>query len=425
MFHNQFVEQIVERKMARAPSRLTHQTVKSLTKPGTYSDGGGLVLRVKAGGGKFWVMRYSLNYVAHEMGLGSVRDVSLREARERAGDARKLLAVGEDPLAQRKADIDAERLEAARAMSFRQCADAYIKAHSPSWKNPKHRQQWPNTLRDYAFPIFGPLPVANIDTGLVLKALEPIWTKKRETASRLRGRIEAILDWAIARGYRQGPNPALWRGHLAHLLPTQSRIATVRHHPALPYADIQAFMMKLREQKGSGARCLEFVILTAARSGEARGATWAEIDLGARLWTVPGERMKAGREHRVPLSDLAVELLKKMLELREGDLVFPSAKRGKPISDMTMGKALKAMKRPDVTTHGFRSTFRDWVSEQTSYPGEMAEMALAHTIGNKVEAAYRRGDLFEKRRRLMADWAVYCSTPHKSAANVTPIRAGA
>ncbi|MDR3499938.1 MAG: integrase arm-type DNA-binding domain-containing protein [Parvibaculum sp.] len=410
--------------MAHVTSRLTKRTIDSLSKPGTYADGGGLVLRVKPNGGKFWVMRYSLNHSAREMGLGSVRDVSLKDAREAAGAAHKLLAVGLDPLAQRKAEADAQRLDAARAMSFRQCAEAFIKAHSPSWKNPKHRQQWPNSLRDYAFPIFGDLPVADIDTGLVLKALEPIWSTKRETAGRVRGRIEAVLDWAIARGYRQGPNPALWRGHLAHLLATRSK-ATVKHHPALPYADMPAFMMKLRERKGSGARCLEFVILTAARSGEARGATWDEIDLDAAVWIVPGSRMKAGKEHRVPLSDAAIALLKSMAELREGTLVFPSAKRGKPISDMTMGKTLKGMDRPDITAHGFRSTFRDWVSEQTSYPGEMAEMALAHTIGNKVEAAYRRGDLFEKRRRLMADWADYCSKPRSAGATVTPIRAGA
>jgi integrase len=410
--------------MAHTTSRLTVRTIASLTKPGTYTDGGGLVVRVKPGGGKFWVMRYALNKVSREMGLGSVRDVPLKDARQAAAAARKLLAVGVDPLTQRKATLDAERLEAARAMSFKECAETYIKAHSPSWRNPKHRQQWTNSLRDYAFPIFGKLPVADIDTSLVLKALEPIWAKKPETARRVRCRIESVLDWAKTREYRKGENPARWRGHLGNLLPARGK-SPVKHHPALPYADMQAFMVKLREEKGSGARCLEFVILSAARSGEARGATWAEIDLDAAHWTVPGSRMKAGREHRVPLSNAAIDLLKTMQKLREGDLVFPSAKRGKPISDMTMGKTLKSMGRPDITTHGFRSTFRDWVSEQTAYPGEMAEMALAHTIGNKVEAAYRRGDLFEKRRRLMADWADYCDKPRTAGATVTPIRAGA
>jgi integrase len=410
--------------MARTTSRLNVRTIASLTKPGTYADGGGLVLRIKPGGGKFWVMRYSLNQTAREMGFGSVRDVSLKDARDAAGAARKLLATGEDPLAQRKAAVDAQRLKAARGMSFQQCAEAFIVTHSPSWKNPKHRQQWPNSLRDYAYPAFGNLAVADIDTGLVLKALEPIWTTKRETASRVRGRIEAVLDWAIARGFRQGPNPALWRGHLAHLLAARSK-ANVKHHPALSYADMPGFMMKLRRQRGIGARCLEFAILTAARSGEARGATWSELDLDAGLWTVPGNRMKANREHRVPLSDTAVDLLRAMVELRQNDLVFPSARLGKPISDMTVGKTLKAMGRSDITAHGFRSTFRDWVSERTGYPGEVAEMALAHTIGNKVEAAYRRGDLFEKRRRLMADWANHCSEPRKADGNVTPMRASA
>jgi len=327
---------------------------------------------------------------------------------------------GVDPIEARRAHRDQKRLEAAKAMTFEACAIAYTEAHNAGWRNAKHRDQWRNTLTSYACPVFGSLPVQSIDVGLVMKTLEPIWHTKPETASRLRGRIEAILDWATVRSYRTGENPARWRGHLDKLLPARSKVQKVKHHPALPYNEMADFIAALRNQEGIAARALEFLILTAARTGEVIGAPWDEVDLDGKLWAVAGTRMKAGREHRVPLSAAAMVVLEQMKEIRESDFVFSGGKKGKPLSNMAMLAVLKRMERGDLTAHGFRSTFRDWAAECTNFPREVVEMALAHTIESKVEAAYRRGDLFQKRRQLMEAWARFCVTT-RSRSEVAPI----
>jgi integrase len=326
------------------------------------------------------------------------------------------------------AQADAQQT-AILAMTFRAVTNAYLAAHEAGWRNPKHRAQWRATLKTYVFPHFGELPVADVNTGHVMAALEPIWREKAETASRLRGRIEAVLDYAAARGWRTGENPARWRGHIANLLPRRSKIARVEHHAALPWQDISAFLIDLRSRDGLGARALEFAILTAARTGEVLGARWSEINLDEAVWTVPAKRMKAGQEHRVPLSDAALAIVRALLPLRPADdaegkaFVFPGARRSRPLSGMAMLMLLRRMGRADLTAHGFRSTFRDWAAECTGYAREVAEAALAHTLRDKVEAAYRRGDLFEKRRRLMDDWAAFCARPAIEAGSVTPIRA--
>jgi integrase len=345
-----------------------------------------------------------------EMGLEPVNVISLAEARKRAAECRRMRHDGIDPIEARRAQRDQKKLEAAKSMTFDACADAYIEAHQASWRNEKHRDQWRNTLNSYASPVFGSMPVQAVDVALVMKALEPIWKTKPETASRLRGRIEAVLDWAAVRGYRKGENPARWRGHLDKLLPARAKIQKVEHHAALPYDQIGEFSAALRGQEGIGARALEFLILTAARTGEIIGARWGEVDLEDKIWVVPETRMKAGREHRVPLSGAALTILKQMNEIRDGDFVFPGGKKAKPLSNMAMLAVLRRMGRNDLTAHGFRSTFRDWAAERTNFPREVVEMALAHTIESKVEAAYRRGDLFQKRRQLMEAWARYCAS---------------
>jgi len=405
--------------MPRLVAKLSPLAVSKFVKPGYYGDGAGLWLQVSPSGSKSWIFRFTLAGRQREMGLGAVHTVNLTEARAKAKECRQVLLDGKDPLEARKSTRLAETLERARAMTFDQCAAAYVKAHRAGWKNAKHADQWENTLATYASPIVGALPVAEIDTALVVKVLGPIWETKTETATRLRGRIEKILDWATVSKYRQGENPARWRGHLDKLLANPNKVAKVAHHPALPWHDMGAFMATLRAQEGVAARALEFAILAAARSGEVRGATWAEIDLDARLWTVPAERMKAKKEHRVPLSKHAVALLKKLP--REGDLVFPGAKEGKALSDMSLTAVLRRMQRADITVHGFRSTFRDWCAESTGFPREVCEHALAHSLPDKVEAAYRRGDLLDKRILLMQAWADYCAQP-ATAASVTPIR---
>lgn len=392
--------------------KLTAVAVRTLVakgKPGGHADGGNLYLRIAGPGSGKWTFRYTLAGKAREMGLGATDAVALADARDAAQEARKLLRAGMDPIEGKRAEQAART--PALAHIFRDVAALYIKAHAPGWRNPKHAAQWPSTLEAYVFPIIGDMPVAAVDIGAVMGILEPIWTAKPETAARVRGRIEAVLDYAKARGWREGENPARWRGHLANLLPPRSKIARVEHHAALPWAETGAFMAELRTRKGTSALALEFAILTAARSGEVRGATWAEVDMAARVWTVPSIRMKAGREHRVPLSDSAMAVLEAVSPLRkaDADLLFPSIIRARlPLSDMTLAAVLKRMGRADFTVHGFRSTFRDWAAEATGFAREVAEAALAHTIGDKVEAAYRRGDLFEKRRRLMDNWATFC-----------------
>jgi integrase len=394
----------------RSLSRLNALTVGRLKEPGMYADGGGLYLQVSRSGTKSWIFRFAMNGREREMGLGPLHTIGLSDARLFATEARKLKLLGQDPIEARRAKREAKKLEDARALTFKQASATYIKANKAGWKNAKHAAQWEATLATYAEPVFGALPVAAVDTSLVLKALEPIWSEKAETASRLRGRIESVLDWATARGYRKGENPARWRGHLEKLLPARSRVKTVEHHAALPYRDLPAFMQALRAQAGVGARALEFAILTAGRTGEVIGATWDEIDLEAATWTIPKERMKARRDHRVFLCDSALAVLRPLYEARESDFVFPGGKKDKPLSNMTLLATLKRMKRHDLTAHGFRSTFRDWAAEMTDYPAEVVEMALAHVVGNKVEAAYRRGDLFEKRKGLMGDWDTACAT---------------
>ena len=386
---------------------LTVKEVAAITQPGSHRVSRNLYVQVTESGTKSWLCRYMRNGSSHGMGLGSLELVTLAEARDKALLCRKLLLDGIDPLEERRTKRTHALLTAASRITFRDCAERYIEAHALGWRNGKHRQQWRNTLETYAHPVIGDFPVSSVDTALVLRIIESLWTTKTETASRLRGRIESILDWATARNYRTGENPARWRGHLDKLLPPRAKVAPVNHHEALPYAEMPAFMTKLRQQTGTAARCLEFVILTAVRSGEAIGARWSEIDLKARTWTVPAERMKAGKEHTVPLSNSVVEILEALP--RSSDLVFEGARGGKPISDMAMTILLRRMGRGGIKVHGFRSTFRDWTAEQTSYPNHVAEMALAHTIGDKVEASYRRGDLLKKRRGLMDRWMRYCT----------------
>lgn len=409
--------------MTRTTGRLKALRLDRLTKPGLHADGGGLYLQITSAAARSWLYRFMLDGKARAMGLGSFPDVALAEARERAAECRRLRASGIDPIEARDAERARARTDAAQSITFKESAERYINSHKAGWRNEKHAAQWTATLTTYAYPAFGGLPVQSIDTGLVLKALEPIWRTKTETATRVRGRIESVLDWATARGYRRGDNPARWRGHLDNLLPKRSKVAAVEHHAALPYAEVGAFMVDLRQQPGVGAKALEFVILTAARTGEAIGAQWSEVDLDAALWTVPGDRMKAGREHRVPLSKPAVAILRAMRG-KSDDFVFPGGKRGRPLSNMAMAKVLERMGRGDLTVHGFRSSFRDWAAEQTNFPREIAEAALAHTLKDKVEAAYRRGDAIEKRKKLTAAWADYCARP-ATKATVTPIRRGA
>jgi integrase len=303
------------------------------------------------------------------------------------------------------------KLEKARAMTFRQCAEAYIDAHKASWKNEKHAAQWPSTLETYAYPVIGNLSVQSVDVALIRKILDPIWNQKTETASRLRGRIETVLDWATVAGYSKGDNPARWRGHLDKMLPGRAKVQKVQHHAALPYSQVGAFMAALREQDSTAAAALEFAVLTAARTGEVIGATWNEIDLDAGVWTIPAERMKAKKEHRVPLPRPALALLKRLHKARSGRYVFPGLKSDAALSNMAMLQVLRRMGRADLTVHGFRSTFRDWAAEQTNFPREVCEQSLAHSLPDKVEAAYRRGDLFEKRCKLMDAWASFCQRP--------------
>jgi integrase len=399
--------------MARAINRLKDVTVRKASRPGFLADGAGLYLRIGPTGAKSWVFRYRRGGRLHDMGLGSLTAVTLAEAREKALACRRLRLAGIDPIEDRRAGAIKAALDAARTMTFKQCAEAYVAAHRAGWRNPKHAAQWATTLDAYVYPVFGDQPVQAIDTGFVMRAVEPIWTAKPETASRVRGRIESVLDWATARNYRQGENPARWRGHLENLLPARSKVRRVEHHAALPYAEIGAFMAELRARDGVAARALEFAILTAARTGEVIGATWAEFDLQDRLWTIPAERMKAGREHRVPLSAPALAILQALPKGEPSDRVFP-------LSQMALLMTLRRMGRGDLTVHGFRSTFRDWAAERTGFPAEVAEMALAHTVADKVEAAYRRGDLFAKRRQLAEAWAKFCA--EAPGGHVIPLR---
>jgi integrase len=352
------------------------------------------------------------------MGVGPLHTIRLAEARNRAAAFRLQHHDGVDPIERRRAERLQGLLDAAKAVTFNECAARYIASHRAGWRNPKHAAQWQATLATYAEPIIGGFSVQAIDTALVLKVLEPIWTVKPETAGRVRGRIESILDWAKVRGYRAGENPARWRGHLDKLLPARSKVRRVEHHAALPYAELPGFLVSLREQEGIAARALEFSILTAARTGEVIGARWwSEMDMLDKTWTLPAGRMKAGREHRVPLSARALAILQEMQPHRHAEdaFVFPGGTNGRPLSNMAFLMLLRRMGRGDLTAHGFRSTFRDWAAERTKFPAEVAEMALAHTVSDKTVAAYNRSDLFERRRRLMTAWATFCTASEQKA----------
>jgi len=408
--------------MARVIEKLSSLEVSKKTKPGYYGDGAGLWLQVSLSGSKSWIFRYTFAGKQREMGLGPFHTVSLADARAKAKESRLILRDGKDPLELRKASRLAEALNRARMVTFDQCAAAYIATHRNSWRNAKHASQWENTLATYASPIIGALPVAEVDTPLIVKVLTPIWNTKTETAARLRGRIENILDYATVNKYRLGENPARWRGHLENLLADPNKIAPVVHHPALPWPEIGVFMEELRKRPGIASRALEVLILTGLRSGSVRGARWDEIDFDARMWTVPPDRMKNKLEFRVPLSSPVLALLDTLP--RSGPLIFPGRKPGQPQSDMTLTAVLRRMNREDISVHGFRSTFRDWCSEclTNSFSHEVIEQALAHTLSNKTEAAYRRGDLLAKRAMLMQAWADYCMVI-PAPASVTPIRA--
>jgi len=395
--------------MSRKAKELGAMAVSKIKTAGMHFVGGvdGLAIQGLESGARTWILRVMVGGKRRDMGLGGYPDVTLAGARDAARIARDKIRNGIDPIEEGRAARSALAASRASAMTFEQCALAYIAVKEAEWANAKHGQQWRNTLDTYAYPVVGKLLVRDVVQTHVLRILEPLWTTKTETATRLRGRIESVLDWATVRGYREGDNPARWKGHLDKLLAMPSKIKNIEHLAALPYVDIGAFWIDLQQQEGMGALALQFAILTAARSGEVRGASWNEIDLVEKTWKIPASRMKMKREHKVPLSDEAIKLLNGLVHIAGTDLLFPNNK-GTALSDMTLTAVIRRMGRTgQVTPHGFRSTFRDWASERTNYPRDVCEMALAHAIGDKVEAAYRRGDLIEKRTRLMRDWAKF------------------
>jgi len=428
---------MVELNMARTMGRLTVKEVEKKTTPGNHGDGGGLTLQITKAGVKSWLYRYMINGKARWMGLGPVHSVSLAEARQKAAEARKMVVEGIDPLqAKDQRRLDAEMAKA-RLMTFDQCTRAYIEAHRAGWKNAKHGDQWVNTLATYVSPIIGALPVEQVDTGLVVKVLtqtdekgQQFWQVKNETASRVRGRIESILGWATTSGFRTGDNPARWRGHLENLLANISKTSRIRNHPSLAWDRMGAFFHDLRLRDGVAARAVEFAILTASRSGEVRGACWSEIDLAAKVWTIPASRMKAKREHEVPLSDAVAALIKSMPQIDGTDLIFPGTK-GQALSDMSLTAVIRRMNGEmptwtdkdgnTITVHGFRSTFRMWAAESTNYPREVAEHALAHQLPDAVERAYQRGTQFAKRAAMMNEWAKFCGTLRSENCQVIPM----
>ena len=420
--------------MARQVGKLSSVKVNKTNAKGLYADGGNLYLQVTATGSKSWLFRYMINGKNCYMGLGALNYISLADARIKAAECRKMLVEGNDPLKISNNNKNKKRLEDAKTTTFKQCAEKYIETHKPTWKNAKHAWQWGNSLEKFVYGTFGNIAVQDIDTNLVMKALEPIWQTKTETATRVRGRIESILDWAKVREYRTGENPARWRGHLENLLPRPSKFQKIEHQPSLPYQKIAEFMQALKKQEGMAALALQFTILTASRTSEAIEATWQEIDLKNQIWIVPENRIKAGREHKVPLSDAAIVVLQtvkkqqEMLDYKSKDaasnFVFSGFKQGNPLSNTAMLMLLRRMKSDDVTVHGMRSSFRNWAAEQTNYPREVAEAAIAHANGDKAEAAYLRSDFFEKRRQMMDAWARYCETPqsHNDKNKVLSIR---
>ncbi|WP_428660485.1 tyrosine-type recombinase/integrase [Reyranella sp.] len=394
--------------MARGINKLSVKAVAAAREPGLYGDGGNLYLQVAdidgAGPTKSWVLRYMIDGRARKMGLGSINDFSLAEARERARQIRQKLADGVDPIEARLAARDAARKETAENVTFKAAAEKFLEVHEAGWRNDKHKAQWRSTLASYAFPSLGTRPVKAVDAPLINAALAPIWAKTPETASRVRQRVERVVQWV-----KDGMP-----------LPATAKAKRVAHHAALPWQEIPAFMAELRQRDSISARALEFTVLCAARTGETIGATWPEIDLDGKVWTVPAARMKAGKDHRVPLSDRVVEILRDLPREKGAPYVFPGGKEKSPLSNMAMLELVRGM-RPGLTVHGFRSVFKDWASESTNYPNIVSEAALAHTISDKVEAAYRRGELLEKRQKLMRDWSAYCARPPVVGANVVEI----
>lgn len=406
--------------------KLTAKQIENLTTPGTYEDGDGLRLLIKSNGKKYWVLRFQLSGKRREMGLGTHPAIGLKEARQNSSDKRRLLRDGIDPLQarddERAAQVAAEQQRKNKAITFRDVSVDYIEAHRAGWKNVKHAQQWTNTLATYAAPVIGDLATNQITTEHILDILKPIWSSKAETASRVRNRIELVLDAAKARGLRDGENPARWRGHLDKLLPPSAKAKRTQNHPALPYSELARFIPALDSIEGQSACALKMTILTACRTSEVLEADWSEVDMKTKLWTIPAVRMKAGKTHIVPLSDALIELLEALPRIKGSSLLFPGARKGRPISNMAMLMTLRRMDQKDldeggkgwrgsddrvITAHGFRSTFRDWAAECTPHAREVCEMALAHVVANGAEAAYWRSDLLEKRRVLMADWADY------------------
>lgn len=422
--------------MPRIAKALSAIEVQRLTTPGLHAVGtvAGLHLRVQPSGARSWIMRVKVGSLRRDIGLGAYPEVTLAVARDKATDTRKAIKGGTDPVEQARANRSAILAAQTNAVTFQSATDSYIASQEAGWRNAKHLQQWRNTLATYAYPVIGSLYVRDIEQSHVLKILEPIWRVKTETANRVRGRIESVLDWAKGRGYRSGDNPAQWKGNLDAQLPPAEKVAKSEHHPALPMTRLGAFMSELRGAEGMGARALEFAILTAARSGEVRLAVWSEINLSEKVWTIPASRMKAGKEHRIPLSANAIKLLEKVPHIADTETVFP-APRGGVLSDMTLTAVIRRLNGDTprwidsdgstITVHGFRSTFRDWAGETTAFPREVIEHALAHQLRDKAEAAYARGTLFDKRRHLMADWAHFCNQTAPISASVTPIRAAA
>ena len=405
---------------------LTTKQIEKLNTPGRYHDGYGLHLQVRSTRNRSWLLRYERSGRERWMGLGSFSLFSLSEARDRARKARQLLYDGRDPLEERRTLVKLAEEQASRrtdAKTFSQVATEYFEQHQAKWRNRKHRAQFLSTLKQYAYPLLGHWSIADVDRAKILRVLDPIWKTKPETANRIRGRIEAVLNFAAVRGYRDGDNPARWKGHLDQVLLGKSYIRKVKHHRALPFKDISSFCAALRKRAGVAARAMEFLILTAARTSEVTGAQWPEIDFETRTWTVPADRMKAKREHRVPLSDAAISLLMQLPRENGNPFVFVGPRK-LGISNMAMDAVLKRLEMKNrATVHGFRSSFRDWVAETTNYQNHVAEAALAHVVGDRVEAAYRRGDLFERRRKMMADWARYCDGGVQSVQSITAIRA--
>jgi integrase len=397
--------------MPKIAKELSPLAVSKIKDQGWHAVGhvAGLGLKVSSTGARSWVMRVMIGGKRREFGLGGYPTTQLASARDRARSIRDQIFAGHDPSVAKREAKSALIAAKAKSVTFKKLAEQYIEQHESGWKNSKHAAQWVSTLETYAFPICGNMVVGDITTPIVLKILEPIWVTKSETASRLRGRIEAVLDYATAKGLREGSNPARWKGHLALTLPSKRKVSPVKHHPAVPVKDMPLFFKSLKQREGTAARALEFLTLTAARSGEVRGMQWDEVDLSKKVWLVPAIRMKNKREHRVPLPTQAISLLKALPSRKSGGLVFPGSKPTTKLSDMSLTAVMRRMEVAAVP-HGLRSSFRDWVGEETSYPREVAEMALAHTVGNAVEAAYRRGDLFDKRRLMMEEWAGYLTS---------------